>query len=80
MPIKIGGFAQSKMDGAEEPNMEEVLSNDSINGTDQSEVVVDKYSGEEFEIERNSDFITSEIYKVCKLSIGIKDRLSTHCI
>ena len=35
-----------------------VLSNDSINGTDQSEVVVDKYSGEEFEIERNSDFIT----------------------
>ena len=57
MPIKVGGFAQSKMDGAEEI-MEEVLSNDSINGTDQSEVVVDKYSGEEFEIERNSDFIT----------------------
>jgi hypothetical protein len=58
MPIKVGGFAQSKMDGAEDPNFEEVLSNDSINGTDQSEVVVDKYSGEEFEIERNSDFIT----------------------
>ena len=41
MPIKVGGFAQSKMDGAEDPNMEEVLSIDSINGNDMSEVVVD---------------------------------------
>ena len=44
MPIKVGGFAQSQMDGAEEQT--------------ESEVVVDKYSGEEFEIERHSDFIT----------------------
>ena len=44
MVINLGTYAQSKMDGAEEQT--------------ESEVVVDKYSGEEFEIERHSDFIT----------------------
>ena len=47
MPIKIGGFAQSKLDGAEETTNEE------------KEIVVDKYTGEEFEIDsRHADFIT----------------------
>ena len=50
MGIKVGGFAQSKMDGAEEPDMNEILG--------EPETVVDKYTGEEFEIERNNDFIT----------------------
>ena len=50
MTIKVGGFAQSKMDGAEEPDMNEILG--------EPETVVDKYTGEEFEIERNNDFIT----------------------
>ena len=50
MAIKIGGYAQSKMDGAEEI-IDTLLEN-------QREKVEDKYSGEVFEIERNSDFIT----------------------
>lgn len=47
MAIKVGGFAQSQMDGAEQQTEQT-----------ESEVVVDKYSGEEFAIERNMDFIT----------------------
>ena len=50
MPIKVGVFAQSKMDGAEEI-IDTLIEN-------QRERVEDKYSGEVFEIERNSDFIT----------------------
>ena len=43
MVIKMGKFAQSDMDVGEQ----------------QSEIVEDKYTGEQFEIERNSTFITT---------------------